>query len=297
MAVLTSKGLSGQLGEVVVKQYADKTVVTVKPDGGRKKRSNELQVLYQDCFKRGQRRACMDKRNKELLEQCRLYMKKGQALYHFLMEVYPRQEIRKMERGLERLESLEVILKEEFGGRVKQKAVLPSPVVCLHPPPVVLNHGDTAAQRGTGEIRVVLQTVSYGGWVSTSTGVREREMVGVITERVVKENVLVDEQEGVPQTSSTVNKGVVVAERVETQTYADAEAGLPSTRGMGAVQDLGFQRGSGYKRVRRKYRMFDLSAINKDVGKIERQRSEQWDDFVAAGKEEILIYGYTFSSS
>lgn len=166
MAILKAKGLSGRLGDVVLKQYADKTVATVRPDRCRRTAS-ELQLVYRECFTRARQRASRDKRNGELVEVCRPYMKKGQALYHFLLKVYGRQEIRRMEKGLAALEELETVLREEFkvaGGRRS------APVV-VHPAHVALNYGGTKTQGGVEEGKIVFQTVGYGGWVSTSTAV------------------------------------------------------------------------------------------------------------------------------
>jgi hypothetical protein len=166
MAILKTKGLSGRLGDVVMKQYADKTVVTAMPDRSRKPPS-ELQLLHREAFKRARRRASMDKGRKEVVAACRPYLKRGQSVYHFLVGVYRRQEKRRM-LGEEATEvDLGTLLRQEYGeGRKREVAAKKEGVV------LELSHGVTLAHRTTEERGIVVYRVSYGAWVSTSTEVR-----------------------------------------------------------------------------------------------------------------------------
>jgi hypothetical protein len=113
MAILTTKGLSGQIGkQLVFKARGGKTIVSayVEP---RQKKATELQQLFRDCFRRAQKRASRDSRKAEIKDMCSPYLKEGQSVYHFLMGLYHREEIRMMKRGVTMYENIKLLLPEE----------------------------------------------------------------------------------------------------------------------------------------------------------------------------------------
>ena len=123
MAVLTTRGLSGQIGkQLVFKARGRKTIVSAYAEQVKKKGS-ELQNIFRNCFKRAQKRAGMDSRKAEIKTFCAPYLKEGQSVYHFLMGLYHREEIRMMKKGEKEYVEIEVLLSEE--PRQRQAVVKP----------------------------------------------------------------------------------------------------------------------------------------------------------------------------
>ena len=77
------RGFSGKIGEIVVKQYANKIVISAKPDMSRVKKS-QLQKLKQSKFKEAVKSAqsiIRDKNKKEAYAKNKR-LKRGQSVYH-----------------------------------------------------------------------------------------------------------------------------------------------------------------------------------------------------------------------
>jgi hypothetical protein len=78
---LILKGFSGKLGELVVKQYANKIVITRKPDMSGVKKT-ELQKLRQSKFRQAVAYAQSIIRDPKKKVNYAKKLKKGQSVYH-----------------------------------------------------------------------------------------------------------------------------------------------------------------------------------------------------------------------
>jgi hypothetical protein len=172
MAILRTKGLSGRIGgEIVFKQYANKTVVTATPDKCRKPPS-ELQLLNRECFRRARKRASMDKSRVEIADVCKSYLKPGQSLYHFLIGVYVRQERRMLFQGGAVELDISTILREEMGiakqvfRRKRKETDVVKRVGMFN---VVKKEEEVNQKQKVGGMYGFSYTVNHVAWVSTTT--------------------------------------------------------------------------------------------------------------------------------
>ena len=78
---LILKGFSGKLGELVVKQYANKIVITRLPDMSRVKKS-ELQKLRQDRFRQAVAYAQSIIHDPKKKASYAKKLRKGESVYH-----------------------------------------------------------------------------------------------------------------------------------------------------------------------------------------------------------------------
>ena len=179
MALLSTRGLSGQIGkQLVFKAVKGKTVVSAYAES-RKKEGSELQKLFRDCFKRAQKRANRDKRKSEIMAKCTSFLKEGQSLYHFLMGLYHREEILMMKNGENEYKSIEVLLSGEPRRRKEVKQVKDSKMkkqlLFSATKPVSLRREVTkpfynmvmAKTEIIPNMEMWMNRTFYGGWVST----------------------------------------------------------------------------------------------------------------------------------
>ena len=172
MAVLSTRGLSGHIGkQLVFKATKGKTVVSAYGEP-RKKKGTELQNQYRECFKRAQKRASQDRRKQEVIASCGSYLKPGQSLYHFLMGLYHREEIRMMKKGETRYESIEMLLsgetknKKEVVNTQVHKVKEHMNAVWVYP----VRKQEKAKTDNLSARPVMANRMFYGGWVSTYSG-------------------------------------------------------------------------------------------------------------------------------
>jgi hypothetical protein len=172
MAVLSTKGLSGQLGkQFVFKATKSKTVVSayVAP---RKRKPTELQQLFRDCFKRAQKRASKDSRDKEIKAICAPYLKEGQSVYHFLMGLYQREEVKMLKECRKESKTLEELLREEPKKRKEMlrqdssKKTNNKTTIWAYP----IKKRTAPKADPIPKMDVVISRPFYGGWVSTYSG-------------------------------------------------------------------------------------------------------------------------------
>src|SRR3954447_1724 len=92
------KDLKGHLGkQIVVKQYADKTVVTKYPYIKRKQKPTELQQVYRDHFTKAVQYARSINNSPEQRAIYRQKVNKGQSVYHYALKEYLEQN--RLKRG------------------------------------------------------------------------------------------------------------------------------------------------------------------------------------------------------
>jgi hypothetical protein len=172
MAVLSTKGLSGQIGkQLVFKASGGKTIVSAYV-GPRKKKATELQQLFRECFKRAQKRASHDSRKKEVKARCTSYLKEGQSIYHFLMGLYQREEVQRMKECKTGYKTLEELL---IGEPKRRKEVMKSEPPKIKKKVRTVWYYPVRTQEAIKAdhlpaTQVMINRTFYGGWVSTYSG-------------------------------------------------------------------------------------------------------------------------------
>jgi hypothetical protein len=84
---LILKSISGKLGEFVVRQYKDRTIVSMRPDRSRVRPSRK-QKAHQAKFKRAVKYAKRVMENEKLRARYEEKVKKGKSIFQYLVREY-----------------------------------------------------------------------------------------------------------------------------------------------------------------------------------------------------------------
>jgi hypothetical protein len=82
------KGVSGKLGELVIKQYKYGIVISKKPSFNKRRKKTELQKLKQDNFKKAVKYAQSILKDVKKKKAYAKKLKKGASVYHAAIKEY-----------------------------------------------------------------------------------------------------------------------------------------------------------------------------------------------------------------